>query len=237
MDYNLDCVFCIDVSQGMAGIMDSVKQRVIDCLPTTIDIMQSFYKFITKVRAKVIKFRTYEDGRDSIQESQFFDLSEGKKGINKGSKGYFQFNRYINSLNAFGAKESNNALSALSLAIMSDWTREGEKRRHWIVMLTNSMAKSHLNYDNIINSNNHINLPNSLKELTEIWTSDDANKMQIAGCKLKNASKHLMLLAPQVYPWSEIYETWNSVIYYPTKAGEGLDDISLNDFVMSIVAS
>ena len=55
--------------------------------------------------------------------------------------------------------------------------------------------------------------------------------------KLKQPAKRLIVFAPEVYPWPELYESWDQVVYNPSKAGTGLDDVSYEDIINAIVGS
>ena len=78
-------------------------------------------------------------------------------------------------------------------------------------------------------------MPASLEELTDIWLTPASG--QTSKIKLKQPAKRLVVFAPQMYPWPEIYESWNQVVYNPSKAGEGLDDVSWEDIINAIVGS
>ena len=50
-------------------------------------------------------------------------------------------------------------------------------------------------------------IPKNFDELSDLWASQELN----------SASKRLLLLAPDAYPWSEIGEYWENTIHYPSK--------------------
>lgn len=54
-------------------------------------------------------------------------------------------------------------------------------------------------------------IPFTLEELTDTWRS---LPLQTEG--LTQFSKRLIVCAPQKYPWPEIYETWDKVVYNPS---------------------
>lgn len=54
---------------------------------------------------------------------------------------------------------------------------------------------------------------------------------------LKPAEKRLILFAPQMYPWLDIYENWDMVVYNPSNVGEELDDVGYQNIINAIVSS
>lgn len=52
---------------------------------------------------------------------------------------------------------------------------------------------------------------------------------------LSQSSKYLMILAPDVYPWRELYELWIQVIYNPLEKDYIEDDIFYLDAVNALI--
>ncbi len=230
MDYKVDIVMCIDVTGSMQDCIDTVKNRALQFGPDLQDALKAASKNVSDVRVKVIGFRDFEaDGSSSLQESRYFNLSD------QGSSDPEEYKQFVSNLVADGGgDEPENSLEALSLAIQSDWVQTGDKRRHVIVMFTDASAHK-LEDANRSNPYYPANMPASLEELTDIWLTPASG--QTSKIKLKQPAKRLVVFAPQMYPWPEIYESWNQVVYNPSKAGEGLDDVSWEDIINAIVGS
>lgn len=230
MDYKVDIVMCIDVTGSMQDCIDTVKSRALQFWPDLQDALKAASKNVSDVRVKVIAFRDFEaDGANALQESRYFNLSD------QGSSDPEEYKQFVSGLVADGGgDEPENALEALTLAIQSDWVQTGDKRRHVIVMFTDASAHK-LENANRSNPNYPQNMPGSLEELTDIWMTPASG--QTSKIKLKQPAKRIVVFAPQVYPWPDLYETWNQIVYNPSKAATGLDDVSWEDIINSIVGS
>ena len=231
MDYKVDIVMCIDITGSMQYCIDTVKSRALQFWPDLQDALKAASKNVSDVRVKVIGFRDFEaDGSSSLEESRYFNLSD------QGSSDPEEYKQFVSNLVADGGgDEPENSLEALSLAIQSDWVQTGDKRRHVIVMFTDASAHK-LEDANRSNPYYPENMPASLEELTEIWLAP-ASQGQTSKIKLKKPAKRLIVFAPHMYPWPELYETWDQVVYNPSKASEGLDDVSYEDIINAIVGS
>lgn len=232
MDYKVDIVMCIDITGSMQDCIDTVKSRAIKFWPDLKLALQEASKNVSDVRVKVIGFRDFEaDGTNALEVSRYFNLSD------QGSSDPEEYKAFVSGLVADGGgDEPENALEALTLAIQSDWVQTGDKRRHVIVMFTDASAHQ-FETANKSNPNYPADMPESLEELTDIWMTPSNSQMPGVKTKLKQPAKRLIVFAPEVYPWPEIYETWDQVVYNPSKAGAGLDDVSYEDIINSIVGS
>ena len=231
MDYKVDIVMCIDITGSMQDCIDTVKSRALQFWPDLQDALKAASKNVSDVRVKVIGFRDFEaDGSNALEESRYFNLSD------QGSVDPEEYKQFVSNLVADGGgDEPESSLEALALAIQSDWVQTGDKRRHVIVMFTDASAHK-LEDANRSNPNYPENMPISLEELTDIWLTPSSGQ-NASKIKLKQPAKRLIVFAPQMYPWPEIYESWNQVVYNPSKAGEGLDDVSYEDIINAIVGS
>ena len=230
MDYKVDIVMCIDITGSMQDCIDTVKKRALQFWPDLQNALKAASKNVSDVRVKIIGFRDFEaDGAASLEESRYFNLSD------QGSSDPEEYEKFVSNLVADGGgDEPENSLEALSLAIQSDWVQTGDKRRHVIVMFTDASAHK-LEDANRSNPYYPENMPASLAELSDIWLTPASG--QTSKIKLKQPAKRFIIFAPQVYPWPEIYESWDQVIYNPSKAGEGLDDVFYDDIINAIVGS
>ena len=238
MDYFMDVVFVLDTSRAMTEIFDGVKKRVISFCPDLMLELSAFHKSISDVRIKVITFRNLNiDKEEALQISPYFNL---KKSNIDNNEAYDKFVDYINSLNACGGDiNHNSSLEALALALLNDWSQQGDRRMHYIVLFTNSAACK-LEDSHIPTTYYPSYVPYSFEGLSKMWLSPKKTQWidgKWTKMKLGQATKRLMLFAPQLYPWPEIYEAWDRVVYNPSKAGEGLDDVSCDDIINAIVGS
>ena len=226
MDYKVDIVMCIDITGSMQDCIDTVKSRALQFWPDLQEALKAASKNVSDVRVKVIGFRDFEaDGSSALEESRYFNLSE------QGSSDPEEYKQFVNNLVADGGgDEPENSLEALSLAIQSDWVQTGDRRRHIIVMFTDASAHK-LEDANRSNPYYPENMPASLEELTDIWLTPASD--QTSKIKFKQPAKRFIIFAPQMYPWPEICESWDQVVYFPSKASESLVDIS---YMFNVIA-
>lgn len=231
MDYKVDIVMCIDITGSMQDCIDTVKNRALQFWPDLKEALAAASKNVSDVRVKVIGFRDFEaDGDAALEVSRYFNLSD------QGSSDPEDYKAFVNGLVADGGgDEPENSLEALALAIQSDWVQTGDKRRHVIIMFTDASAHK-LEDANRSNPNYPENMPASFDELTDVWMAP-SGQQNGAKTKLKQPAKRLIVFGPEVYPWPELYESWDQVVYNPSKAGTGLDDVSYEDIINAIVGS
>ena len=232
MDYKVDIVMCIDITGSMQDCIDTVKNRALQFWPDLEKALSAASKNVSDVRVKVIGFRDFEaDGNGALEISRYFNLSD------QGSSDPEDYKAFGNGLVADGGgDEPENSLEALALAIQSDWVQTGDKRRHVIVMFTDASAHK-LEDANRSNPDYPEGMPESFEELTDVWMTPSSGQQGGTKTKLKQPAKRLIVFAPEVYPWPELYESWDQVVYNPSKAGTGLDDVSYEDIINAIVGS
>ena len=232
MDYKVDIVMCIDITGSMQDCIDTVKNRALQFWPDLKEALAAASKNVSDVRVKVIGFRDFEaDGDGALEISRYFNLSD------QGSSDPEDYKAFVNGLVADGGgDEPENSLEALALAIQSDCVQTGDKRRHVIVMFTDASAHK-LEDANRSNPNYPENMPESFEDLTDVWMTPSSGQQGGTKTKLKQPAKRLIVFGPEVYPWPELYESWDQVVYNPSKAGTGLDDVSYEDIINAIVGS
>ena len=189
-------------------------------------------KSVNVLRIRIIGFKDINniETLPLIEESRFFNLSQKK------SMEPEYFNAYIKRLNKVNRIKATNALEGLTFAIRSDWIQTGDRQRQIIGVFTD--APSHRLEDvNTSYPNYPADMPTSLAELGDLWNNTSADGNQVSRTKLKQPAKRLIIFAPQEYPWPELYEAWEQVVYNPAHPGEGLDDVTYEDIIESIVGS
>lgn len=115
-----------------------------------------------------------------------------------------------------GGDIPEDGLEALAYAIRSDWTREGVKKRHIIVVWSDAPTHE-LGYGRIAPWYPK-EMPKDFDELS-LWWEDE----QMGGGMDENA-KRLLIFAPDAPAWSRISSEWGQVIHVQT-VSEGLLDV------------
>ena len=221
LKYYVDVVMCIDCTGSMHGIINTVKTNALKFYPDLKEACLKKNKIITQFRIKVIAFRDFNaDGEKGMHETNFFYIPEEED----------QFKNYILGLKAEGGgDEPENGLEAVAKAIQSDWTSGGDRRRHIVIVWTDASAHP-LESDITKNEYYPDDMPADFNELFDLWQDEDASQMEAT-------SKRLLIFAPNVYPWSEMSDSFDLAIQHPAKAGQGLTDFDYETILHSIVES
>jgi hypothetical protein len=220
LDYAVDIVMCIDATASMTPFLAQVKNNALRFYDDLTVAMARKHKRIEFLRVKVIAFRDYfEDGRHSMVTSDFFRLPDQKSA----------FNSFISGIHAKGGGDlPESGLEALALAIQSDWTLAGSKRRHIAVLWTDTTAHELQRGRDARPSNYPDNIPGDLNELTDLWESHPV---------LTAGSKRLIVFAPEKYPWADLSSHWSNTILFPSPAGAGLNSLDYRTILDSIANS
>lgn len=211
VQYNLDLVFCIDVTGSMTPVIDLVKEKVRKFPHDLKDALAVKDKLINTFRIRVIAFRDCGNDSDSLIASEFFTVEP--------STDLAKFESFVSGLSASGGgDEPESALEALGIAQASDWTHEGDKQRHVIVMFTDASAHKLEERVGEIPSAFRDQIPASLDELTDRWDGNQA-------VRLKKLARRLVIFGPDAYPWNVIGDAWGQTVWLPSQAGKGLEDV------------
>ncbi|MEW6600995.1 MAG: retroviral-like aspartic protease family protein [Nitrospirota bacterium] len=216
MSYAVDMVFCIDGTGSMGPIINGVKQAVKDFPQSVISSLEKKGKLIDTLRIKVIVFRDYYcDGDKSMEISDFFVLPQEVD----------SFAEFVTRITVDGGgDEPENGLEAISLAMDSSWTKATTKQRHIIVVWTD--ASAHQLEKAPKPQNYPADMAKDLNELSDKWYQ-----------RMSGPAKRLVLFAPDAYPWGTLSSDWENVAYHASKAGQGLQEISIEEIVESIASS
>src|SRR5205085_1299139 len=123
---------------------------------------------------------------EPLVASQFFNLETEKDA----------FAQFVKRLHAEGGGDApENGLEGLAEAIKSDWTREGDKRRHILVLWTDTDAHPLNKNAGSKPSSYPVGMPKNLDELTDRWDGQEG---------MEHPAKRLIIYAPDAEPWSEI---------------------------------
>ena len=222
LEYNVDIVFCIDATGSMGPLLDMVKENALTFYRDLMTEMSQKGKNIDRIRARIVAFRDYmADGKNAMLTTDFYDLREESD----------RFDAVIRSLHPEGGgDEPEDALEALAYAIKSKWTKGGDKRRHLIVVWSD--ASTHPIGYSAAAMNYPRKMVKTFDELTNMWDGDAK-----CGGLMDSNAKRLLIFAPEAEYWTDIAETWDNVIHFPSEAGSGLDRLSYQEILAQIIHS
>ena len=221
--YHIDIVFCIDVTGSMTPVLDVVKEKVRKFPHDLKDVLAVKDKIVNTLRIRTIAFRDLANDADAMQASEFF-VVEPNNDLPK-------LESFINGLSASGGgDEPESALEALAIAIMSDWTHDGDRERHIIVMFTDASAHKLESRVGEVPGPFKDQVPASLDELTDRWEGNQA-------VRLKKNSRRLLVFGPDAYPWNTIGDSWGQTVWLPSQAGKGLEDVEYSTILDTIANS
>ena len=217
--YNVDLVMCIDCTGSMGKLIGMVKNNALAFYQDVTEKLAEKGKIIDQLRTRVVAFRDYvADGDEAMLTTDFFVLPEQSA----------DFESCVKHLVADGGGDApEDGLEALAYAIKSDWDRQGVKRRHIIVVWTDAPTHE-IGYAADKSPSYPNGMPKSFDELTS-WWGDVQNKGYIG-----SKEKRLVLFAPDAPGWSQISEVWDNVLHFPSKAGQGLQEVTYEAILNAI---
>lgn len=219
--YNVDIVMCIDATGSMAPILEEVKANAMSFYQKFSDTMDDNDKSVEELRIKVIAFRDFGVDSDPVQESEFFTLPDQSE----------QFRAFVSGIEARGGGDiPESGLEAIALALKSNWTTGGTKRRHAVLVFTDAPAlplgarKDSPNYP--------AGMPADLAQLGAWWEGTD----QTLSSTYQPKAGRLVVFGPNAEPWTEM-QAWNR--YWPafSAAGTGLGDVDIQSAIDLLVGS
>lgn len=221
LKYNVDIVFCIDVTGSMHGILETVKANALRFYPDLQKSLDEKDKNVEELRIKVIAYRDfYADGDDAIETTEFIDIKNNAE----------TFNSFIHSLRPDGGgDEPENGLEALALAMKSDWVKGGDRQRHIIVVWSDASTHPLEKGAGSSQENYPKGMPKDFNELTDWW--DGQSYMS------NRSAKRLIVFAPDSNAWTDIATHWDNTVHYPSRAGEGLAEVDYQTILSAIVNS
>lgn len=217
LTYHVDMVFCIDATGSMRHVIDFVKQNALSLYQDIAAAMERKHKVISQMRVKVIAFRDYiADGHEAMLTSDFFVLPQQDQ----------LFYECVSGITAKGGGDiPEDGMEALGYAIRSDWTREGIKKRHIIVMWSD--APTHpLGYGRAVPWYPD-RMARDFDELS-LWWEDE----QLGG-SMDESAKRLLIFAPDAPEWSRISREWAQVIHVQT-VSEGLMELEYQQVIDAV---
>ncbi len=222
LQYHIDIVFCIDVTGSMSPVIDLVKEKVRKFSHELKDEYAKKDKVVDTLRIRVIAFRDFanENAADAMQASEFFTVEPGSD--------LAKFETFVNGLSASGGgDEPESALEALSIALSSNWTHEGDRQRHVIIMFTDASAHKLEARVGEVSEPFKDQVVSSLDDLTDRWDGGQT-------VRLKKAARRLLIFAPDAYPWNIIGDAWGQTVWLPSQAGKGLEEVEYGTILQTI---
>ena len=220
-EYFVDIVMCIDATGSMAPIIERVKESALSFYCKFVDSMEESYKEVEQLRIKVIAFRDYGCDDEPMTESEFFTLPSQNE----------QFKSFVNGIEARGGGDSpENALEAIAKAIRSEWTTDGNKRRHVVLIFTDAPALSL--GERSACSEYPTDMPKDLAALGAWWEGTDSS---FVGTYQAKAGR-MVAFVPEAESWTKL-SAWNR--YWPSysQAGVGLCDVDVQSAIDLTVQS
>ena len=221
IDFHIDIVICLDVSGDMAAYIDKTRGTIKFLPEGLVEYMEMEGKSADKLRVKFITFSDFAtEGADAIHETKFFDYFEQKEEA-------FAFIDGVQPKG--GGDKAENALEALALAIKSDWTTEGKRRRHVIIMITNAPAHS-LQYRSDCEGY-PAGMPADLAELGDWWAG-----MAQLDSTYDYRMGRLIIFAPEATPWTDM-EGWSRYWFTPDYVDKGFSEFEIADIFSMVFGS
>ena len=231
IDTNVDIVFVIDATESMQPLIDKVKSLTLTFREELEKGLEKNRRRINNLRMKVIVFRDYYvDDVYAMEESRFFILPEESQ----------DFYNFVSKIRAGGGgDEPESGLEALALALRSDFVKDGDKKRHVIVLFTDASAHEFEQQKDGVPDNYPNKMFRNLGDLYQTWgTGQDA--LGVASDypeQMSKDAKRLVLFAPSLYPWNEMELDLENVIRKDMDKGNGGRDLDLDDVIALIANS
>ena len=217
----VDLVLCIDATASMAPYLEEVKANVLSIWQKLVESMEEYEYEVEQLRVKVIAFRDYAYDKEPMVESKFFTLPEQQK----------EYTDFIDGIEAKGGGGgAENALEAIALALKSDWTTGGARRRHVVLVFTDAPAlplgarAGCPGYPS--------GMPKDLAQLGTWWEGIDPT---FEGT-FQPRNGRLIAFVPNAEPWVEM-QAWNR--YWPAfpEAGENLnlEEYQFSDVLITLL--
>lgn len=224
LKYAVDIVLCIDVTGSMGPALGHVKKSALSFHQQLVTVMESKGRGISRLRLKVIAFRDFGARADNaIQETGFLVLPDQLA----------EFEKFVRGLEATGGGDvPESGLEALALAVGSPWERGLDRRRHVIVLFTDAPAHPLGSPKQTGAAHYPQSIPRSMDDLFQQW-----GYAQSQSAVMENSAKRLLLFAPDVEPWADISEDWNNTLFFPSQAGEGLEEWEMEEIINTIANS
>lgn len=220
LETNVDIVMCLDLTGSMSPVLEKSKLLGRDLAGQINEALREKHRRIDSLRFKICGFRDYYCDDQPMVESDFFELPTQEK----------QFLAYLDKLHATGGGDApESSLEALYKAFTSDWITRGAKRRHIVLLMTDTGPHPLDHPKRNLTAGYPQDMPHSLEELGAVW--DDGQG------RLGSTERRMAIFAPDDKIWRTMNDTWPLVHHSPCRAGEGLNDVDMKVVVNWIANS
>lgn len=228
---NVDIAFVIDATESMTPIINTVKEFALNFYDDVIEGLAKYNRTVSQFRVKVIVFRDYYcDGSYAMKESDFFYLPDENN----------EFKAFVSEIEAKGGGDvPENALEALALAMRSDWVKEGNSKRHAIVLFTDAPAHPFEKAKDVSIDTYPENMFQSYMEMLEAWNAVGQGTYLDTDKKInmdKNA-RRLILFAPDAEPWTDVQIDFEQCFMTQIEADEGCSELDKGIVITTISKS
>lgn len=218
--YCVDVVMCIDATGSMQPIIEEVKENALSLYTQFVDGMERQNKTVGELRVKIVAFRDYICDAVPMAESPFFELPAQSR----------ELQEYVSGIEALGGGDTPEcAFEAIATAMNSEWTRNGKKRRHVVVVFTDAPA---LPMGERAGCPNYpMDLPATLADLNAWW--EGASQLYSSNYQAK--AGRLIAFVPNDDSWEQIAH-WNRFTPSYT-AGQGCSSVDMSTIIDTVVGS
>jgi hypothetical protein len=215
--YHVDLALVIDGTASMTPVIDQVKAAALQFESRLQKVLHDHGKRVDRIRVRVIVFRDlFDNGNESLVASDFFVLPDEASALAQ----------WVGRIRVLGnTTDTESGLAGLAVAINSKWTSDGDRRRHVIVLWTDSDPHLPEAEDGRAPAAFRSQVARSFDHLTDMWGSSQL---------VSTSSRRLVLFAPEIGKWPEIGDNWDNVVLYPSQAGAGLEEFDFNEILQMI---
>ncbi len=219
--YNVDVCLVIDKTGSMQPIIDTVKRNALNLYSDVLESLEAKGKHVSQFRIRVIWYGDYLADKTPMLMSQFMPMPEYRS----------KYAEFVNAIFPEGGGDApEDGLEALAYAIRSDWVKTGWRKRHVIALFTDAPTHD-LGYGKGSPDYPKRGMPADFGELSEMW-GDKQNPGE-----MDNRAKRLLLFAPDTSYWKRIKEQWNNTVLNPVEEATGLQGVSYEYMINTIVNS
>ena len=195
-EYAADIVLCIDATGSMGPVIEEVKRRALQFPDDLVNAMAVEDRVVNELRLRVIIYRDIFVDTNPIVASPFFKLPDDRVG----------FDSFVGGITADGGgDEPESGLEAVAVALNSDWTKAGNKRRHLVVVWTDASAHPLEKGVGTVPAAFQSMVPANFDELSDMWSGGQKTSIE-------QSARRIVLFAPETAPWSEIQEHWEEAV-------------------------
>ena len=220
LTFHVDIVFCIDATESMDPVLDSVKNNALHFYQDFQQVMEMKRKKVDQLRVRIVVFRDYiADGPRAMLVTNFFNLPEQSE----------ELETSLRSIEAMGGGDDpEDGLEALGYAIKSDWNHDARKKRH-VIVLWSDEGTHELGYGKKA-ANYPQGMAKDFEELSSWWGTESHPG------KMDESAKRLVLFTPDKPGWNKISSNWNNVVQYSSEAGKGLSALDYEQ-ILNVISN